>query len=94
MRTTATQSSTGAKVETAQSVITPWAALEQDGGNQFIEGKEAHSVDRVYVIRWNATIAAEGKNLYIIDEALKFNIDHVEPIGRKSHLRLRTSLYE
>jgi head-tail adaptor len=94
MKTTATQSSTGSKVEAAVSVSSPWAMLEQDGGDQYVEGKEVHSVDRVYVIRWSATVMAEGKNYYIVDDGMKFRIDHVEPVGRKSHLRLRASAYE
>ncbi|RZJ33726.1 MAG: hypothetical protein EOO51_12605 [Flavobacterium sp.] len=83
------QSSTGNVTNNDQTVCGPWASLLDDSGAESVEGKIVSNISRSYVIRYNQSVAVSGAHYILIDAGERFKITHVEPIGRKSHLRLQ-----
>ncbi|NHM08004.1 head-tail adaptor protein [Flavobacterium sp. CYK-4] len=88
------QSETGSVSSADEEICKPWAKLESDSGFEELQGKVKHTVKRSYIIRHNSDVAANGKNYVLIDNEIRFRITHVEPLGRRSHLKLYTELYE
>lgn len=85
---TKSQNSTGEEVSTLATVAQPWAYMEEKNGNEDIEGKVIHIVDRSYIIRYNDTIKTSGFEMKVIDGSDEFDIYHVKELGRRQHLQL------
>lgn len=85
---------TGEDKPTLQTVAETWAFMQEKNGNEDVEGKVRHLINRSYIIRHNATIAATGTKLKVEDQGVLYNIYHVKEIGRKRHLELLVANYE
>jgi head-tail adaptor len=89
-----TQTSTNAEVTAEELVCSPWAYMEDLSGNEDVEGKVRHLINRTYTIRYNAEVKSRGTALTLFDEERKFEIIHIVEIGRKQHLEIRVKSYE
>lgn len=72
----------------------PWAKLEDLSGNEDIDGKVIHLINRKYTIRYRAEILADGFKMILQDGNQKFSVTHVKQIGRKQYLELYCNIYE
>jgi len=70
-----------------------WAAMEDKSGREHLDGKIVHITQRDYIIPYQAAIMAEGVELELVDQGRKFDVFHVEPIGRQQ-LRLKVKIHE
>jgi len=89
--TTTTTGSTS----TADTVVANlWAKAIDVNGTEEEDGKVFALAVRKYVIRYNATIAASGERMWIIDGTDRYNIHSIALKGRKQYLILNTSKKE
>lgn len=91
---TKSKTSTGEETETQVTVCCPFAAMEEKGGGEVEEGRVLHLVNRIYTIYYRSAVKQKANNLMVIDGDLRFQVNHVMEIGRKSHLALICKLYE
>lgn len=91
---TKTQNTTGEEEETLVTLAQPWAYMQDVSGAEDVEGKVRHIISRSYTIRYNATIAASGNEMKIVDGTETFDVYHVKQLGRKKHLQLLVTNYE
>ena len=89
-----TVNSIGEPKEEEVLLFETWAHLKTDNGTENEDGKIIHLVDRVYVVRYRSNLLAEGTQFILRDAHLKFQIEHVRPLGRKDHLELICKAYE
>jgi head-tail adaptor len=73
---------------TETTVAEPYAHMQDVSGNEELEGKVFHLVDRKYTIRYNQEIAKKGHEMLLLDDGEKFKIKHVKQIGRRNYLEL------
>lgn len=88
------QNTTGEQKPTLEVVSDTWAFMEEQSGDEDVEGKVRHLINRRYTIRYNSTIATTGTKLKVVDNNVSYNIYHVKEIGRKQHLQLLVASYE
>lgn len=88
------RSTTGAETSIENIVAQPFACMNDVSGNEDVEGKVRHLINRTYVVRYNPVIKEKGTSLVLIDEDKKYEIIHILDLGRKRHLELRVKLYE
>jgi len=88
------QTSTGSEVSTNVPVCEPWAMMKDISGNEVIDGKIKHLVNRIYVIRFNDVVKSKGTALVLIDEGREFEVIHILELGRRQHLEIRVKIYE
>lgn len=89
-----TQSSTGATVPSEQTVICVFAKMDEKSGNEELDGKVMHVVNRTYTIRFDQTILNYGKDYILQDGSVKYKIVNVSELGRRQHLILKVNVYE
>ena len=89
-----TQSLTGSSLLTDTVIAKPFAKMFEVSGSENIEGKIRHSTNRNYVIRYNKLVKELNSQLILIDDGVRYNIEHVKTIGRKKHLELAVNDYE
>jgi len=87
------RTSTGSEKTSEETVCVPYAAMIDNSGNEDIEGKVIHLINRSYTIRTNATVKSKGTKLIVIDGDKRFEIYHVKEIG-KTHLEILCRNYE
>lgn len=88
------QNTTGEEETTLSTLAEPWAYMAEQNGSEDIEGKVRHIIDRSYTIRYNATVAATGNEMILVDGSRAFDVYHVIEIGRKQHLKLLVTRHE
>jgi hypothetical protein len=90
------QSETGAPEHAEETVVTTWAKCEFQSGNEELEGQVISLNIRNYTTRFIQELLNEGEKFYITDivDGGLFNIHHVEQVGRKEYLILKTSRRE
>lgn len=88
------QSDSGAATSTDEIVATPWSFMEEKGGDEDLDGKEMHRLERTYTIRYRSEIKNSGKDYQLDDDGTRYQINHIEEIGRKRFLKLKVSLDE
>ncbi len=88
------RSGTGAEKTTPNTVATPWAFMDDVSGNEDVEGKVRHLINRLYIVRYDPKILEKGTALVLLDEGKEFEIIHILNIGRKDHLEIRVKLYD
>lgn len=91
---TLTQNAMGEQKPSETVVASPWAFMEEAGGEEDVEGKIRHLIERKYTIRYNSDILANGHEYIIKDGSQTFAIYHVVEIGRKKHIQLLATKYE
>lgn len=89
-----TRNSTGEEETTNSVVAIPYAQMTDVSGNEDIEGKVRHLINRTYIIRYNPTVKAKANALVIIDESKKYDVYHIKEIGRKKYLEILVKDYE
>jgi head-tail adaptor len=82
-----TQTTTGSEKTTEVTICEPWAAMQDNSGNEDIEGKVIHLINRSYVIRVNTEVKQKGTKLIVVDADRRFEIYHIKEIG-KTHLEI------
>lgn len=87
------RTSTGSEKTTEETVCEPYAAMTDNSGNEDIEGKVIHLINRSYTIRTNADVKSKGTKLIVIDSDKRFEIVHIKEIG-KTHLEILCRNYE
>lgn len=88
------QSDSGSAISADEIVATPWAYMEEKNGDEDLEGKVMHRSERTYTIRYRSEIKAGAKDFELDDNGTRYQINHIEEIGRKRFLRLKVSLDE
>jgi head-tail adaptor len=89
-----TQNTTG-EMEVAQLVLSePYAQMNDVSGNEDVEGKIRHIINRFYIIRYSETIRMHASELILIDNGQQFSIYHAVELGRKKYLKLLVRDYE
>lgn len=88
-----TQTSTGSEKTTEITICEPYAAMKDLSGNEDVEGKVIHLVNRSYTIRVNAEVKSKSTKLIVIDADQRFEIIHIKEIG-KTHLEIMCKNYE
>lgn len=83
----------GGIVTTDQTICECSAAMSEESRNEIVEGKPMNLVKRSYMIRYNANVAANGKDYVVIDGDNRWSIIGVAEIGRKSFLDLTVKIY-
>ena len=91
---TKTQTDTGSEISTNVPVCSPFAMMKDVSGNEVVDGKVKHLVNRVYVIRFNDVVKQKGTTLVLIDENREFEVIHILELGRRQHLEIRVKNYE
>lgn len=89
-----TRNSTGEEETTESVVSNPYAQMTDVSGNEDIEGKVRHLINRTYVIRYNQTVKEKATTLMVIDDSKKYNVYHVKELGRKKYLVILVKDYE
>lgn len=89
-----TQSATGADVVTDSLLANLFAKMFEVSGSENVDGKVRLLVNRKYVIRYNRKIKDQSNALVLLDDGIRYNIEHVKTIGRKKHLELAVNDYE
>lgn len=75
-------------------LISPFASLNEGGGNENVSGKVMHLTNRNYIIRYNKNVIQSGVNYLINDNGIDYEITHIIEIGRKAYLQLNVFNYE
>lgn len=88
------QSDTGATKTVETLVVRCSASMNEKSGNEELDGKVMHEVNRSYIIRFNTDIVKNGKDYILIDAGVKYKINHISEMGRRRFLDLKVSLYE
>lgn len=91
---TITRDSTGGETFTEETICEPYACLNEQNGNEDVEGKVIHLINRSYTIRYRSDVKDVAVKLIVIDGGQRYEIYHVREIGRKSHLALLVKGYE
>lgn len=91
---TKTRTETGSEISTNTPVCSPFAKMTDISGNEVVDGKIKHLVNRIYVVRFNDVIKSKGTALVLIDEGREFEVIHILELGRKQHLEIRVKIYE
>lgn len=93
---TSAKSSTGFVTKTEESLGGAWAKAEFNSGNEKVEGKVYSINIRSYVLRYREDLVEDGENFFIKDirDGGRFNILHIEQIGRKEYLRCKATRIE
>ena len=89
-----TRNTTGEMDVTENTIATPYAFMHDVSGSEDVEGKIRHLINRTYVIRYNELIKNKATEMMVIDGNQKFDIYHVQEIGRRKHLKLLVRDYE
>jgi len=89
-----TRNTTGEMDVTEAVIATPYAFMNDVSGSEDVEGKIRHLINRTYVIRYNELIKSKATEMMVIDGNQKFDIYHVQEIGRRKHLKLLVRDYE
>lgn len=89
-----TKTATGADVITDNVIANAFAKMFEVSGSESVDGKVRLLVNRKYVIRYNSLIKEQNNALVLIDDNVRYNIEHVKLIGRKKHLELSVNDYE
>lgn len=87
------RTSTGSEKTNEETVCEPYAAMNDNSGNEDIEGKVIHLINRSYIIRTNANVKSKGTKMIVIDGDKRFEIYHIKEIG-KTHLEILCRNYE
>lgn len=87
------QTSTGSEKTNETTICEPYAWMQDNSGNEDVEGKVIHLVNRSYTIRTNADVKSKGSKLIVIDDDKRFEIMHIKEIG-KTHLEILCKNYE
>jgi len=87
------QTSTGSETTTETTICEPYAWMQDNSGNEDVEGKVIHLINRSYTIRVNAEVKSKNTKLIVIDEERRFEIVHIKEIGR-THLEILCKNYE
>jgi len=94
IKETLVQNALGEQKPTQSIIAEPWAFMEESGGNEDVEGKVRHLINRKYTIRYSSDILKNGSDYLVLDNGIKYEIYHVMAIGRKQHLQLLVNIYE
>jgi head-tail adaptor len=70
------------------TVAEPYANMQDISGDEEVEGKVFHLIDRKYTIRYREEIAKKGHEMLLLHDGEKFKIKHVKQIGRRNYLEL------
>ncbi|MGQ7945012.1 phage head completion protein [Flavobacterium sp. WC2509] len=89
-----TRTETGSEISTNAPVCSPFAKMTDISGNEVVDGKVKHLVNRIYVVRFNDVIKSKGTALVLIDEGREFEVIHILELGRRQHLEIRVKIYE
>jgi hypothetical protein len=89
-----TRNSTGEEETTEAVVASPYAQMTDVSGNEDIEGKVRHLINRTYIIRYNVTVKEKANSLIVIDDSKKYDVYHIKEIGRKKYLEILVKDYE
>ena len=89
-----TQSATGSTKPVEQTVVCVFAKMDENSGNEELDGKVVHSINRSYTIRYNQNILNFGKDYILQDGSVKYKIVNISEIGRKQYLTLKVNVYE
>jgi hypothetical protein len=89
-----TPNSTGEMEPVKNEIAAPFSYMEDSSGNEDVEGKIRHVMNRFYVIRFSDVIKNKGTELMVIDGTKEFDIYHIQEIGRRKHLKLLVRDYE
>ena len=89
-----TQSSTGSTKPVEQTVIAVFAKMDENSGNEELDGKVMHVVNRSYTIRYDQKILNFGKDYILLDGNVRYKIINIAEIGRRQYLSLKVNVYE
>ena len=89
-----TQIAGGSIKPVEQVVIAVFAKMDENSGNEVLDGKVMHVVNRSYTIRYDQTILNYGKDYILQDGSIKYKIVNVAEIGRRQFLTLKVNVYE
>lgn len=85
---TMTRATTGEEKPVDAVVIQPYAFMEEQHGDEDVEGKVIHLIDRKYTIRYHSDVLVNGAKYYVKDGGIKYTITHIKEIGRHQYLQL------
>ncbi len=90
-----TRNSTGEEEIVYNVIASPYAMMQDISGNEDIEGKVRHFINRHYTIRWCGIFGANvTTDLLVQDGTNRFNIYHNIELGRKQFIKLLVREYE
>ncbi len=89
-----TRDTTGGEEFTESTICEPYAYLSEQNGNEDVEGKVIHLINRSYTIRYRSDVMAVATQLVVIENGQRYDIYHVRELGRKKHLELLVKGYE
>lgn len=85
---TNTQNQVGEQRPSETVVAQPWAYMVESGGDEDVDGKIRHLIERRYIIRYNSDVLANGHEYIVRDNNVNYEVYHVMELGRKQHLQL------
>lgn len=91
---TTIRNTTGEEEVVLNLLFEPWAQMMDVSGDEDVEGKIRHLINRAYVIRHNPLFLPKNTELVLEDEGIKYRIIHFMLMGRKRFIQLKVELYE
>jgi head-tail adaptor len=85
---------TGEEVRSETVIANPFAYLREISGNEDVDGKVRHLINRSYTIRYNPVVLQKANQLAVKDGNTLFQVIHVKEFGRKKHLEILVKYYE
>lgn len=83
-----TQNTMGEQKPSDSVVAQPWAYMIESGGEEDVDGKIRHLIDRKYIIRYNSDVLTNGHKYIVRDNSVDYEVYHVMELGRRKHLQL------
>lgn len=87
------RTATGGEKTNEVTVCEPYAMMNDGSGNEDVEGRVIHLMNRSYTIRKRDDVNLNSTRLVLIDRGQRFEIYHVKEIGR-THLEILCKAYE
>lgn len=75
-------------------LCSPFAKVEEQGGDELLDGKVLHKTMRQYTFRYIPSVNQQRNKLIVKDGGQKFEVMHQQVIGRKAYITLKCITYE
>jgi len=85
---TIVRNAAGEQMKTEVEVCMAQSMMKDVSGDEDVEGKVKHLVNRTYTIRHHDGVATNGLNYVVVDGTEKFEITNIKTIGRRKFLEL------
>jgi head-tail adaptor len=89
-----TVGSHGEQTNELVSVISVSAKMEDLNGKEDEDGKIRYLNSRIYTVRYYPEIFQKSNRLVVLENDIKYDVSHVQEVGRKHFLKIYCRNYE